>query len=296
VEFSDASGLHDGDNVRIAGVRVGRVESLRLVGTHAEVAISVRSEQPVFTNTRALIRYQNLVGQRYLSLVAGDGAARPLPDGGRIPLDRTEPSFDLSALLNGFAPLFTTLKPADVNRLADNIVQVLQGSGPEIDPLLEQTITLTNAIADRDKVIGAVIDNLNQVLDQIAGKGQQTDELLAQGRRLVDGLNQRTQPIFGSLERVRAFTGNAQELLADIRPDVRRDVGSASDASAVFAGEKGALGDTLAGFPAFLSGLTRVTSYGSWANLYACGVRLDVPGVPAQIGTFPGDTHTEVCR
>jgi phospholipid/cholesterol/gamma-HCH transport system substrate-binding protein len=297
-EFSDISGLHEGDNVRIAGVRVGRVNGMRLVGTHAEIIMSVLADQPVFSNTRALIRYQNLVGQRYLALVPGPGPARPLPDGGRIPLDHTEPSFDLSALFDGFAPLFSVLQPAQVNQLANNIVQVLQGSGPEIDPLLAQTARLTNTIADRDRIIGSVLANLNQVLDQVAGKGPQTDALLAQARRLVDGLNQRTEPIFGSLERIRRFTGNAQELLADIRPDVRRDVRSALDASAVFVAQKGQLRETLATFPGFLAGLARVAQYGSWANLYACAVQIHAaPGVPpGGFGSFPGDAHSEVCR
>jgi len=297
-EFADISGLHEGDNVRIAGVRVGRVDGMRLVGTHAEVSISVLADQPVFTNTRALIRYQNLVGQRYLALVPGPGPARPLPTGGRIPMDHTEPSFDLSALFDGFAPLFSVLQPAQVNQLATNIVQVLQGSGPEIDPLLEETARLTNMIADRDKIIGAVLTNLNRVLDQVGGKGPQTDALLAQARRLVDGLNQRTEPIFGSLERIREFTGHAQELLADIRPDLRTDVRNGLDAARVYVGQKGPLRDTLRGFPPFLAGLARITQYGSWANLYACGLQIQAaPGVPpGGFGSFPGDPHSEVCR
>ena len=296
-EFTDVSGLHEGDNVRIAGVRVGRVDSMRLVGTRADVTMSVQADQPVFENTQVVIRYQTLVGQRFVALVPGPGRARPLADGARIPADRTEPSFDLSSLLNGFAPLFSVLQPADVNRLSDTIVSVLQSSGPEIVPLLEQTATLTNTVADRDHIIGSVIDNLNPVLDQLASKGSQTDALIAQTRRLVDGLNANTDRIFGSLDQIQKFTGNAQDLLGDIRPDLHRDVRRAVDAADTFADQKNALGDTLKGFPGFLSGLARVTQYGSWVNLYACAIDLHAAqGVPGSFGTLPGDTHTEVCR
>lgn len=295
-EFTDVSGLHEGDNVRIAGVRVGRVDAMRLVGTRAEVTMSVRADQPVFENTRVLIRYQNLVGQRFVSLVAGSGPARPLPDGARIPAERTEPSFDLSSLLNGFAPLFSVLQPADVNRLSDTIVQVLQASGPEIVPLLEQTARLTATIADRDRIIGSVIDNLNPVLDQLAGKGAQTDALIDQTRRLVDGLNAHSGGIYGALGRIDRFTGRTADLLADIRPDLRTDLRRAVAASDTFVDQKQALGDTLHRFPLFLSGLARVTQYGSWVNLYACSVGIRaIPGAPA-IGSAPGDTHSEVCR
>ena len=297
-DFTDVSGLHEGDNVRIAGVRVGRVDGLTLVGTHAEVRISVLSDQPVFENTRAVIRYQNLVGQRFIALVPGEGPARPLPDGGRIPVNRTEPSFDLSALLNGFQPLFSVLRPEEVNQLSGTIVAVLQGSGPEIAPLLDQTAQLTNAVADRDKVIGDVITNLNTVLDQLAGKGPEFDTLLAQSRRLVDGLNSNTGAIFGSLEKVRDFTGQADDLLGDIRPDIHTDLRDADRAATVFTAAKPQLRDTLNGFPGFLGALARVTQYGSWVNLYGCNISLSVPGVPVSpsLAQLPGDSHTEVCR
>ncbi len=296
-DFADVSGLHEGDNVRIAGVRVGRVEAMKLVDTHAEVTMSVQADQPVFLNTRAVIRYQNLVGQRFVSLVSGEGPARPLADGGRIPIDRTEPSFDLSALLNGFQPLFSVLQPAEVNTLSDSIVAVLQGSGPRIVPLLDQTTRLTNSIADRDQVIGAVITNLNTVLDQLAGKGPELDELVAQSRRLVDGLNSSSGQIFGSLEKLREFTGHADELITDIRPDVRTDIRNAGRAADVFAGAKPQLRDTLAGFPQFLGGLARISQHGSWLALYGCNITLNAPGLPAaSLASIPGDTHSEVCQ
>lgn len=296
-EFTDVSGLHEGDNVRVAGVRVGRVDELRLVGTRAQVTMSVRADQPVFENTRVLIRYQNLVGQRFLALAPGPGAARPLPDGAHIPVDRTEPSFDLSALLNGFAPLFSVLQPADVNRLSETIVAVLQGSEPEIDPLLRETARLTDTVADRDQVIGSVLEQLNPVLEQLAGKGEQTDALIGRTRQLVDGLNARSGKIFGSVERIAEFTGSARGLLTDIRPDLREDVRAAVAASDTFAAQQGPLRDTLNGLPRFLAGLARVTQYGSWANFYACSIDLrPVAGAPLQVGSRPEDPHTEVCR
>lgn len=296
-DFTDVTGLHEGDNVRIAGVRVGRVDDIELADSHAEVTMSVRADQPVFENTQVIIRYQNLVGLRYVALVPGEGPARPLADGAHIPSERTEPSFDLSALFNGFAPLFAVLQPAELNQLAGNLVQVLQGSGPEIAPLLGQVAKLTNTIADRDKVIGSVIDNLNAVLDQLATKGPQTDELITQGRRLVDGLNANTGPFFTALDKVRTFSGDTEDLLGDIRPDLRTTIRKGADAAQVFDGQRDGLRDLVKQLPPTLAGLTRVTQYGSWVNTYLCSVTLTAPGTDTPFyGPSPGDTHTEVCR
>ena len=75
-------------------------------------------------------------------------------------------------LFNGFRPLFTALNPDDVNKLAYEIIQVLQGEGGTVASLLRRTASLTNTLADRDAVIGRVITNLNSVLATLAEPGR----------------------------------------------------------------------------------------------------------------------------
>jgi phospholipid/cholesterol/gamma-HCH transport system substrate-binding protein len=116
----------------------------------------------------------------------------------------------------------------------------------------------------------------------------------------VDGLNSKTDDIFGSLDKVREFTGNADDLLSDIRPDVHTDIRNASRAAETFVGAKQDLNNTLEAFPPFLGGLARITQYGSWVNLYACSISIDIPKVVSVnldvLKPVLGETHTEVCR
>ncbi|MGO9102980.1 MAG: MlaD family protein, partial [Mycobacterium sp.] len=108
--FTDVYGLREGDDVRMAGVRVGRVEKIDLDGKLAQVSFVVQQEQRLFGNTVASVTYQNIVGQRYLGLSLGkEGSPDQLAPGSVIPLERTEPSFDVTALLNGYEPLFSLL-------------------------------------------------------------------------------------------------------------------------------------------------------------------------------------------
>ncbi|SDZ40272.1 phospholipid/cholesterol/gamma-HCH transport system substrate-binding protein [Amycolatopsis xylanica] len=296
-EFTDVSGLKVGDDVRIAGVKVGRIEDMELVDTRAEVSFSVQRDQPIFENTRALIRYQNLVGQRYLALLPGAGQAKPLTDGARIPPERTEPSLDLTALLNGFEPLFAMLEPADVNRLSENIVRVLQGEGPALTSLLTQSSQLTSAIASRDDVIGQVITNLTGVLDHLSGKGDQLQQLVGQTKKLVDGLAANADPIFGAVERIDKVSGAITGLIGDIRPALKDDIGKFNQVAALFLKEGPTVEATLQGLPGFLAGLARISHYGSWWNLYACAIDINLAPLPS--GILPklgGDKHTEVCR
>ena len=126
--FTDVYGLREGDDVRMAGVRVGRVEKIDLDGKFAKVSFVVQAEQRLFGNTVASVTYQNIVGQRYLGLSLGkEGSLEQLAPGSVIPLERTDASFDVTALLNGYEPLFSLLNPHDADNLTKGVIQSLQG-------------------------------------------------------------------------------------------------------------------------------------------------------------------------
>lgn len=120
--------------------------------------------------TRALIRYDNLIGDRYVELQEGPGSPRRLSPGQSIPVDRTEPALDLDALIGGFRPLFRALDPDQVNTLSAQLIQAFQGQGDAIGAFLTQTASFTATMADRDQLIEQVIGNLNGVLASLGDK------------------------------------------------------------------------------------------------------------------------------
>jgi len=164
--FSNSSGLRAGQFVRASGVEVGKVKDVKLIegGSKARVDFDVDRSLELFEESTASVRYLNLIGDRYLELKRGDSDRR-MPSGGTIPVERTEPALDLDALIGGFRPLFRALDPEKVNTIAQSIITVFQGQGGTINDILDQTASLTAALADRDQAIGEVIRNLNTVLD-----------------------------------------------------------------------------------------------------------------------------------
>ena len=161
-EFVDATGVVEGDDVRIAGVKVGSVTEVEIVDrTRALVSFKVEESTPLSGATEAAIRYRNLVGQRYLSLTETIGDTGALDEGATIPVDRTSPALDLTVLFNGFKPLFQALSPEDLNKLSFEVIRVFQGEGGTLEGLLQSTASVTQTLADRDKVISDLIDNLN---------------------------------------------------------------------------------------------------------------------------------------
>ena len=117
--FSDATGVVKGDDVRVAGVKIGSVKDVEIVEKdRAMVTFDVEEQTEVTQSTEATIRYRNLVGQRYIALTPGVGSPERLAEGDTIPIDRTAPALDLTVLFNGFKPLFEALSPDDVNQLS----------------------------------------------------------------------------------------------------------------------------------------------------------------------------------
>ena len=167
--FTNISGLKGGNFVRIAGVEVGKVTDLTLHkdGT-VTVDFAVDKGLTLTEGTRAAVRYENLIGDRYLSLEDGPGSVRKLQPGQTIPMERTSPALDVDALIGGFRPLFRALDPDQVNALSGQLLKVFQGQGGTIASVLAQTSALTTTLAGRDDLIGQVITNLNTVLDTFA--------------------------------------------------------------------------------------------------------------------------------
>jgi phospholipid/cholesterol/gamma-HCH transport system substrate-binding protein len=273
-QFTDVSGLLVGDDVRIAGVRVGAVTALELVDRRiAQVGFAVDEGVRLPASVTAAVLYRNLIGQRYLALERGPGLpGQVLAPGGLIPLQRTTPPLNLTVLFNGFKPLLAGLDPGQLNRLSFEIVQVLQGQGGTVASLLASTASLTNTIADRDRVVGEVIANLNAALDTVNARDEQLSALIIQLQRLVSGLAADRAPIGQAISSIGELADTTAGLVGEARPAVRDDIAALGRLSTTLADSSQVIDGVLGYAPDKLSTLSRGASYGSWFNFYLCGV------------------------
>jgi phospholipid/cholesterol/gamma-HCH transport system substrate-binding protein len=200
-------------------VEVGKVKHVAIDDKAvANVEFSAGDTVKLTEGTRAVIRYDNLVGDRYLELLEGTGATRLLAPGQTIPLDRTAPALDLDALIGGFRPLFRALDPDQVNALSSQLIEVFQGQGQTIGSFLTQTAAVTNTLADRDQLIGQVITNLNTVLGAFGQESQQFDKAVDSLSQLVKGLAERKTDISNAVAHTDAAAASLADLLVQARP------------------------------------------------------------------------------
>jgi phospholipid/cholesterol/gamma-HCH transport system substrate-binding protein len=290
-EFVDATGVVKGDDIRIAGVKVGTVSDVEIVDrTRALVTFTVEDSTSISKATQASIRYRNLVGQRYISLSDGIGDADPMPEGSTIPVTQTSPALDLTVLFNGFKPLFQALSPADINQLSYEIVQVFQGEGGTLEGLLAHTASVTSTLASRDQIIGELIDNLNEVLDHVGDRDAQLSRLITTFRTFVGGLKDDRQAILGSLDQISALSVQTADLVSGIREPFVDDIRQLRRVAGNLDDGKAELDRALQVLPIKLNKVGRTAAYGSWFNFYLCHFqgRIRLPGgqsVPVDYNT-----------
>ncbi|SDX53441.1 phospholipid/cholesterol/gamma-HCH transport system substrate-binding protein [Amycolatopsis xylanica] len=275
-KFTDATSLNVGDDVRISGVRVGQIESLGIADQSlAQVKFSVEKGRRLPADVTAVIKYRNMVGQRYIALIRGKGTTGTLEPGAEIPLERTTPALDLTDLFNGFKPLFQALSPNDVNQLSGEIVQVLQGEGGTVESLLSHTGSLTSTLASRDQVIGQVIKNLNSVLQNINDKGDALSTLLSTLRQLVSGLAGDRAAIGDAITGIGDLSKATAGLLEVARPPLKDSVNRLGQLSENLANGSDEINQFLDNLPTKFNEVGRLGTYGSWMNFYLCSAKLE---------------------
>ncbi|REE97808.1 MCE family protein [Thermomonospora umbrina] len=274
--FTDASGLRKGDSVRIAGVEIGKVDSVGVADRRvALVKFSIERDRRLPASATATIKYVNLVGQRYVELAQGTGQTGVLRPGSTIPVERTQPALDLTELFNGFQPLLQALSPNDVNKLATSIVQVFQGEGTTIDGLVATIGSLTTTVAGKDKVIDQVIGNLNIFLDTVNSRQAQVVDLVTTMSRLVSGLSADRQAIGNAVTALDDLSNTTADLLNVGREPLRKDIDQIGRLSKNLAAHSGTVEKFLKLLPVKTEAIGRLGSYGSWMNLYLCEARLE---------------------
>ncbi|GGF43345.1 ABC transporter substrate-binding protein [Marmoricola endophyticus] len=290
--FSDSTGLVKGDDVRIAGVRVGKVKGIEVHDRNqSEVTFDVLKTSTVTRSSEAVIKYRNLVGQRYISLSEGVGDTGRQPTDQTIPMSRTKPALDLTVLFNGFKPLFAALTPADINKLSYEVIQVFQGEGDTVSQLLASTASVTQTLASRDKVIGELITNLNDVLTTVANRDGELTSLILRLKEFIGGLKDDRQAILGSLDGISSLAVQTSDLVTDVRPGLVQDIKQLRRVTGNINAQGASVDKQLQILPIKLRKIGRTAIYGSFFNFYLCqlsgSVKL-VDGLPDLKIPFPG--------
>lgn len=287
--FRDVTGLEPGDDVRIAGVRVGTVGDIEIVKRKtgeksvARVSFTVQKSRPLPSDVQARLRYRNLVGQRYLDIEQGAGDTKSmLKPGGTIPLDNTHNAVDLTVLFHGFEPLVRGLDADEINSLSYELIKALQGEGGSLQLLFTHLASLTNTLADKDALIGDVVDNLTRVLTNVGQRDAELSQLVIQLRDFIHGLAGDRKTIGNAIGGINNLATSTASLLTHVRGPFKKDVVDITNLVSLLNHNSGTIKFVLNELAPTVAGLIRTASYGSWFNFYLCDAAGQVTLLPGQ--------------
>ena len=282
-DFTGVSGLTTDDMVRIAGVEVGTIRSISF-NADATVRVEFTTDDSVVLTdgSRAAIRYDNVIGGRYFALEEGTGGVRVLRPGDTIPVARTQPALDLDSVIGGFKPLFRALDPDQVNALSGQLISALQGQGATIGSFLQQAAAVTNTLADRDVLIGQVVDNLSVVLGSLGSQTDRLDTAVVSLSELVDELAGRRTDLSNALAYTDAAASSVADLLAQSRAPFSEVVHETDRTSAIAVADHDYLDNLLNTLPDKYRALGRQGMYGDYFSFYLCDLVLKLNGKGGQ--------------
>lgn len=286
--FADASRLKDGDTVRVAGVRVGTVNSVDLQPDKT-VLVTFDADRDIVltTGTQAAVRYLNLTGDRYLDLIDGPGSTRVLPPGSQIPKDRTQGALDLDLLLGGLRPVIQGLNPQDVNALTASLINVLQGQGDTLDSLLGKTTSFSNALANNSQTVEQLIDNLKVVVDTLAKDGDKFSGAIDKLEQLMTGLSHDREPIVTAITQLDNGTASLTSLLNEARAPLKGDVDGLNRLAPLMDDNRIVLDRGLQRGPDNYRKMARLGAYGGFIMYYICGLSIRVTDLQGRTAVFP---------
>jgi phospholipid/cholesterol/gamma-HCH transport system substrate-binding protein len=281
--FANVSSLQAGNFVRIGGVEVGKVKNISIQpDSTVRVEFSADDSVVLTEGSRAVIRYDDLIGGRYMALEEGAGGVTRLNPGATIPPSRTQPALDLDALIGGFRPLFRALDPDQINALSGQLIAAFQGQGATIGSLLTQTAALTNTLADRDRLIGQVIVNLNTLLGSLGDQSGQFAKAVDSLAELVAGLQARKQDISNAVAYTNAAAGSIADLLAQARPPLKKVVQETDRTAGTVLTDHDYFDNLLNTLPDAYQAIGRQGLSGDFFSFYLCDLVLKLNGKGGQ--------------
>lgn len=275
--FSEAGGLRDGDDVRIAGVKVGDVTGVDLEGSHVRVDFRVTGDVAFGPSTAASVRIKTLLGEKYVALEPrGTGQMK---EGTQIPLNRTVSSYDV---ITAFSDLTRTTEQIDTQQLArslDVLATEFKDTPENVRTALDGLSRLSATIASRDEKLRDLLRSANSVTGTVAEQNKVVDTLIKDADLLVAELETRREAIHTLFTNTSALAQQVTGLVQDNRAQLKPALTQLKGVLATLQKHEADLKKTIAAMAPFTRLFANTLGTGPWFDTYIQNLTNPIGGV-----------------
>jgi phospholipid/cholesterol/gamma-HCH transport system substrate-binding protein len=273
--FTEAGGLKAGDDVRVAGVKVGKVTAVELDGDHVRVDFRVERSIQLGSETAASVRIKTILGQKFLMLEpAGKGELDS-----EIAVARTVPAYDV---VEAFSDLARTSEDIDTTQLAtalDTVADTFRDSPEEVRAAVDGLGRLSRTVASRDDHLHELLDHADGVTGVLADRNQELVRLLGDGDQLLQELRERRDDIHALLVNTVTLSRQLTGLVRENRAQIGRSLKNLGSVLATLRANQESLDRSIELLAPFVRVFANTTGNGRWFDTYVQNL-VPVPGGP----------------
>ena len=282
--FTEDAGLRPNDDVRIAGVKVGKVSSSSLDGDRVKVKFKVKNAF-VGNESTVAIRLKTLLGAKYLG-IESIGTKKQNPKDA-IPLSRTSSPFDIYPAFTELTQTVDQINTDDLAKSFQTLAADFSGTPESVRPVLTGLSRLSNTIASRDAVLRTLLAKANDVTKVLADRDTALQQLITDGGALLDELNARRDAIHSLLVNTSTLAAQLEGIVTDNQKTIGPMLDNLHQVLALLQKNQDNLDRGLQGLAPFYRVFANALGNGRWFDNYICN--LGVGGVADIILNGYGD-------
>jgi phospholipid/cholesterol/gamma-HCH transport system substrate-binding protein len=257
-QFADTGGLNTGDKVRIAGVDVGRVRSMKIDGDKVVIGYSLGGTQ-IGTESRASIRTDTILGRRNIEIEPR--GTTPLRANGVLPLGQTTTPYQIYDAFFDVTKAASGWDTQTVKRSLNVLSETIDQTYPHLSAALDGVARFSDTIGKRDDQVKQLLANANKIAGVLGNRSEQVNELLVNAQSLLAAINERSYAVSKLLERVSSFSEQVKGFIND-NPNLNRVLEQLRTISDILRDRKFDLMQTLTTVAKFVASLGEAVASG----------------------------------
>jgi phospholipid/cholesterol/gamma-HCH transport system substrate-binding protein len=264
-QLKDASGLHKGNMVQVAGVKVGRVNDLHIDGGHVTVDFDVK-DADLGRKTRASVQVLNLLGEKYLELTpAGSGE---MEDGATIPVERTDSGYDIVATLSELTTRTEDIDTAKLSQALGTLGDTINAASPHVQSTFTGLSRISQAVASRDEAIEQLLARAERVTKLLAQRRGDLVTLMKEGDLVFQELIDRREAIHTLLVNANRLAVSLRGVATDNQKQIGAALGELNTAMKFLQARRERLDKTIKNLGPYASILINIVGTGPWFDAY----------------------------
>jgi phospholipid/cholesterol/gamma-HCH transport system substrate-binding protein len=272
--FSDAIGLANDNQVRVAGIKVGQVTGIELQGDRVLVSMDIENNTKIPEDATAQIKLATLLGTKFVNIDGAQGGGPYLSDGDTIPLEHTSVPYEIFQAANEGTSVLEGLNGPRLNKLLEELTKIVKTSRSEIGSALAGLNELGTGLNAKESDLKSLLAGADDLTRLLSNEGDDINRLIDSSNTVLATLAQKREEVQSLLSSTRLMAGELASLIHTHRAQLDSILGNLHNALVVLHRNVEDIDVALSYAGASTKYFAKIFTQGRWGDIYSCAVIL----------------------